>query len=207
MVRLPLRDIEEALSDPVKYQIKMTSAGQGTYSYSYFNAILNSITAFHKEDGNSLVAIDYLEDQLEKFKNKQRCADTMNQLFWYMEEYHQRGWHTFRTRLNIKISLPPWMPTDFRCSGQVSRIDLIPSGGYAAWLMRSRNFEGWSNESRMPLVQNEIAANVLKVPLSEVRIGIYSFQERYVEDKCFDEDEIEKAYDQLESLLHQMGYP
>lgn len=194
MTRLPFQDLDEAIQNPQRYRQKMVSNESQWYPpYSYFKSLKGAIYSFHKSNDDMGVGLNYLEEKLERLKNDQRCIETIDQYRWYVEEYRFRGWYSFRTRLDIQISLPPWMPPDFRCSGRIGRLDIIPDGGYAVWLFRSRDFEGWTNNLSLPLLQKEVSETILGVPVSKVKVGIYSFEEQFVGDINFSETEIEIA--------------
>jgi hypothetical protein len=57
----------------------------------------------------------------------------------------------------------------------------------------------------MPLVQRALE-DALGVPLSELRIGIYSFEEQFVDLRSYSESEINQAYSDLDALLKRMGF-
>jgi hypothetical protein len=130
----------------------------------------------------------------------------MEQFEWYTEEYANRGWPAFETRLRLVLPLPSWAPPDLLCSGEVSRVDIVPAGGYAAWLMRSRGLQNWSRELRMPLIQGALASKALGVPGNEVRIGIICFEDQLIDLRSYSQREIAGAYSKLEDLLRQMGF-
>lgn len=206
MLRLPLRELEDALKNPIVYRRKMEETSNGEFWPSYFGALRDATGKYHKWNGDAVRAIAYLEKRLERFSDQKRRADTIDHFMWYVDEYSNRGWPMFQTRLNVEVSLPVWAPANLICSGQVSRLDIVPTGGYAAWLMRIREPEGWFNELRMPLLQGALACNVLQVPVNEISIGIYSFEERFVALRCFTQSEISQAHAILGDLFRQMGY-
>ena len=72
---------------------------------------------------------------------------------WYLDKYWALGWPKALTRLNLNIPVPPRVPADLSLSGQVARVDFVPSGGYAGWIFVSGTAAGWRQGLRMPLVQ------------------------------------------------------
>lgn len=130
----------------------------------------------------------------------------MDQFEWYTEEYANCGWPAFETWLRLVVQLPPWAPQDLLRSGEVSRVDMVAAGGYAAWLIRSRGPQNWSRELRMPLIQATLASRALGVPGDEVRIGIIGFEDRVIDLRSYSQREIARAYSKLENLLRQMGF-
>jgi hypothetical protein len=131
--------------------------------------------------------------------------NSIDQFEWYTEEYVNRGWPTFEAQLRVLIPLPSRVPPDLFCSGEISRVDMMPARGYAAWLLRSRGGEGWAHELRMPLIQGALAQN-LGVPASEVRVGIYSFEEQFIDLHGYSQIEVDQAYADLDDLLTRMGF-
>lgn len=205
MLRLPLSDIDEALKNPGAYREKIrTSTESSPRKYSYFNALRNAIFKFHND--NEGIARSYLLSELGKFKNSWKCAETVDNFNWYLLDYAQRGWEASLVRQRVQVLLPPWIPPHFVCTGEVSRVDIIPSGGYAAWLFRSRDPDDWQHETRMPLIQDSIAT-ILGAPIEEVLIGIYSFKERIVETHSYKPQEISLAHEVLDKLLQQIALP
>ena len=205
MPRLPLRDLEEALKNPASYRQKLLLSADISYGPTYFGALRDAIFKFHKTNNNLVEARVYLQTRLSRFRDRMRCTEIMDQLEWYAAEYVARGWPAFETRLRVLIPLPSWAPPNLLCSGEISRIDIVPTGGYAAWLMRSRGAEDWDRELCMPLVQRALE-DALGVPSSEISIGIYSFEEQFVALCSYSESEINQAYSDLAALLKLMGF-
>jgi len=206
MPRLPLGDLEEALKNPTAYRQKLQQPVSRFYRPSYFGALRDAIFKFHRTNGNVVQARRYLEGRLARFADIARSTEIMDQFEWYTGEYSSRGWPAFETRLRLVVPLPPWVRQDLFCSGEVSRVDMVPAGGYAAWLMRSREGENWSRELRMPLIQGALAYRTLGVQGNEVRIGIICFEDRLIDMHSFTQREIAGAYSKLENLLRQMGF-
>lgn len=204
MSRLPLGDLEAALQDPKAYRKKVDATRAPGFGSSYFGFLRFALLRYH--DSNDIVeARRYLEERLDRFRSGHRQAETLEQLDWYIEEYIRRGWPTFETRLRIQVLLPNWVPEDLRCSGEIPRVDVVPQGGYAAWLMKSRDPEGWEQQLQMPLIQDTVA-RLLKAPIEEVQVGLYSFQERFVASRIYTGREIGHSYSILTGLLKEMGY-
>lgn len=206
MPRLPLRELEEALKNPSAYRAKLEQSAESTYGATYFGALRDAILKYHKDYNDIAQTRAYLEVRLNRFKDSIRSSETMEQLEWYIEDYVSRGWPMFETRMRVVIPLPQWALPNLVCSGEVARVDVIPTGGYAAWLIRSRGVDDWFHELRMPLIQGTVSESILKVPVSEVSIGIYSFAEQFVDLRSYSQPEIDQAYSKLADLLRELGY-
>jgi hypothetical protein len=201
--RLPLRELEEANADPVGYRAKLYGPARQAQGSIYFNALRNAIFNFHKPQWTAAQAGSYLEDRLANAANAPRIAEVLDQFHWYLEQYRALGWATALTKLNVNISLPPWAPADLSISGQIARVDFVPSGGYAGWIFVSGAARGWRQELRMPMVQEALAGE-MNVTTDEVIVGIYAFQDRFVEHTSYSATEIREARTSLEGLLQRL---
>jgi hypothetical protein len=204
--RIPLGDLEQAARDPSGYRARMGGASRGGFTYGHFNVLRNAIRRFHGTHEDEVQARVYLENGLTRFRDTSKRAETMHQFNWYVEEYRsRRGWVTSETMGRIVVQLPPWVPAGLVCSGEVTRIDIVPSGGYAGWLFRNDDIADWRRERRMPLIQDTLARE-MGVDTEEVMVGVYGFRQRVIEHTTYSIDEVESAYASLENLLRQLGF-
>jgi hypothetical protein len=201
MVRLSLSDLEEAIKNPIAYREKLTQGGTSRFfpPKSYFTVLRNALFKFHSSDNNLAEGQDYLIAKLAGFKDDSRKQDTIDQFNWYIQDYSGSNLLTFSCRQNVVIRPGTSAISSLEWSGQVSRLDIRPVGGYAAWLFRNKSPEGWFNELRMPLIQNELS-NCLNMPLTEISIGIYSFQERFIDFRCYSAQNVADAQKRLQDL-------
>ena len=208
MIRLPLAHLQEAKTNPELYKQKLRSTSEKQpRNYGYFNVLRDTVLKYHASSENIVLTRSYLEEKLDKFKNQRRCQAVVDQFEWYVEENKRRSWPTFQTRLNITIPTPGWIKANtIVCSGQIPRVDMIPAGGYAAWLFRKKEPDGWFNELRMPLIQDVLSKSVLGVRPDQVYVGIYCFEEQYVDQRQYSVDEIANAYTEFYDLLKALGY-
>jgi hypothetical protein len=206
MVKLPLRDLEEAATDPIAYRTKMTSnnASSGP-RYGYFNVLRNAIRRFHESGGNETAARRYLQDGIDSFvDNLAKREDTEDKLDWYIDIWRSSSLITVDTMSRITVPLPSRSSSDLTCSGEITRVDIVPTGGYAGWLFRNNNIDDWLNELRMPLIQ-ETLAQTLGVSSSQVTVGVYGFPQRDVQQTTYAPSEIRAAYSSLDNLLTLLG--
>jgi hypothetical protein len=201
--RLPLRELEEASADPTGYRAKLYGPPRQAQGSIYFNALRNTIFNFHKPQWTAAQAESYLEDRLANAANAARRAEAFDQFHWYLEQYRALRWATALTRLNPSISLPPSVTPDLTLSGQIARVDLVPSGGYAGWIFASGAASGWQQELRMPILQ-EALADEMNTTSDDVIVGIYAFQDRSVKHTSYSATEIREARASLESLLQRL---
>ncbi len=194
--RLPLRELEEANADPAGYRAKLFGPSRQAQGSIYFNTLRNAIFNFHKPRWTAAEAESYIEERLADAANASRRAEVLDQFRWYVGEYETRGWTKFLTRMNVDITLPSRAPADLAISGQVARVDLVPSGEYAGWIFVSGNARGWRQELRMPLTQEALARN-LNVATDEIIVGVYAFRSRSVEHTSYSAAELTAARSSL----------
>jgi hypothetical protein len=96
--------------------------------------------------------------------------------------------------------------TPLSCSGQLGRLDLVPAGGYVAWLFRKGELGDWERELRMPLIQGIVSDSLLRVPASEVQVGVYAIAAKEVALRTFADSEIKDARSELDHLVVAMGF-
>lgn len=204
MLRLKLKDLEEALRNPIKYIHieRSNNKPEIHYSPSYYNVLRDTIFKYHKLENDIDGALDYLQQRLEKFKTESRKQDVIDKFNWYVQRGLDSSNTIFKYRYNIVIK--PSNDSQFEWSGEVSRLDIRLDNGFEAWIFRNKNPEGWGNELRMPLIQNELS-NRLNTPLSEISIGIYSFEERFIEHRCYSAHNVTKATRRLQDLSLAFG--
>ena len=206
MPRIPFSDFNTAMRNPSAYRRRMEQGDRGFFRQTYTMVLREAIFRYHKNGENIEDAQQYLEERLNSFANEKRRNDTIDQFHWYIGEFISQGWPVFQTRLNIRIPLPTWTPEDLYSSGQISRIDLVPEGGYAAWLMRKREEQNWQDELQMPLIQKTLADCTLQVPLREISVGVICFEDRTIDSHCYIEEDVRKAEEDLEHLLRNLVF-
>lgn len=201
--RLPLRELEEANADPAGYRAKLYGPPRQAQGSIYFNTLRNAIFNFHKPQWTAAQAESYLEDRLASAANASKKAEVSDQFRWYVSEYETLGWTKFLTRLTVDIPLPACAPAELTISGQIARVDLVPSGGYAGWMLLSGNGRGWRRELRMPLSQ-EALARKMNVPIDEIIVGVYAFRSRSVEHTSYSATEVGEAHLFLKRIVERL---
>lgn len=202
--RLPLRELEEANADTARYRAKLYGPARQAQGSIYFNTLRNAIFNFHKPQWTAAQAASYLEYRLANAANASRKAEVSDQFRWYVGEYEALGWTTFLTRLNVDIPFPSRAPADLSISGEIARVDLVPSGGYAGWIFVSGDAQGWRQGLRMPLSQ-EALAREMNVTTDEIIVGVYAFKSRSAEHTSYSAAELKARRSSLEQLLRRLS--
>ena len=202
MIRVPLRDLRAALSNPVQY---VNNLRRGTSAIrprpSKYLMLRFAVGEFHKAN-DAKHAQDYLEQKITaKFKNVRDLHVYVNQLQSYIREFRALGNTSVRVRDNIAVEVPSRF-ADIAVSGQSARFDLVPSGGYAAWVF-VRNMPDWEQDPRMPLLQSAYAKR-LAVSLEEVAVGVYDFKLAGHFSRRYSQADVDTAYRNLLKLLDRV---
>lgn len=204
MFKISLTELEDVRKDPSAFK-KKKETGKGFFpNKSLFQTLKRSIYEYHKEN-NASVAMNYLEDRLEQFKNRSKCKKAIEDLQWYISEYQKLNWATALRKHNITIPLSTKQADSLKVSGEINRIDFHPNGAYAAWLFIKGNGENWRNELRMPVIQNAVGVELGAEP-AMVHVGVYCFEDHVTYLHNFSNSDIRRAHSELEELFKRMGF-
>lgn len=206
MPRLPLGHLEDALRNPPAYRLRMNAGTSSPFGETYAGALRQTIFRYHAS-GDADEAYRYLEQRLAnsgRLRSGRRVNETLENLEWYVEEHRRRAWPTFQVGLRLIVPSSSRAPSDIVCSGEVARLDLMPAGGYAGWMISGDTEPGWESQLRFPLIQNALARTTFGVPDSEVSVGVYDFASRRALLTSYSEPEIRRATRRLGELLRAL---
>lgn len=196
MIKLSLNQLEEAVRNPIAFRNKFAGADGGKvfYGASYYTELRNAVFKFHSSGNSVSDGEEYLVARLglEKYKSDSHKKEMMDQYSWYVTDVIKSDIHVFGWRYSVSIRHTTGITVDLEVGGEIGRLDLVPAGGYAAWLFRKNGPENWENELRMRLIQHELSIR-LNAKQDEISVGIYSFDERVKEQTCFSNQEITDA--------------
>jgi hypothetical protein len=202
MIRIPLRDLRVAFSNPVQYAQNARSNNSGTFPRkSKYSMLLFAVGELHKT-GNLKSAQDYLERKITlNFKSVSDLGTYIGRLRKYASEFASLGNTFFRVRDKIVIETPSRF-AGILVSGQAARIDLVPTGGYAVWVF-VRNVPDWDQDPRLPLLQSAYSKNLGR-EVNDVSVGVYDFTLSRHASKRYSRGEIEAANKNLTKLLETL---
>lgn len=204
MLRIPLRDLEEATNNPEAYREKLLQPSENRFGRTYANALRSAIFKFHRLNNDLSESKAYLENYLRRWSTDSlKQTMTIENLEWYADDFLRRGWPIFENRLRVVV--PQTISSNLRCSGEATRLDIVPSGGYAAWVTKASGADSIFDELRMRLIQYTVANEKLSVPIHEVQVGVYSFEERFIQLHTYSIEEINQAYMDFEDLIQRLG--
>lgn len=119
-------------------------------------------------------AAEYLQDTiLSNFKvndrNERRLDELVDGLYQYATAFASLGNVAVEVLKPISVVVGPTLTI----SGEITRLDLVPNGGYAVFVLSRDKGEEWRRQIRFPLIQAHFAVK-LNCPLKDVAVGVYS---------------------------------
>jgi hypothetical protein len=207
MARLGLGQLQDALRNPAEFRRQMELAEGSSFGETYVSALRQTIFRYHRT-GDRTEARTYLRDRLEnsrRLRNASRIFETRDQLEWYIDEHERREWPTFQSPLRLVVPVRRGL-TELTCSGEVARLDLVPTGGYAGWLFVNDSDDTWIRELRFPIIQAALASEVFGVPPSEIQVGIYDMSARRVSLTQYPPVQLVRARRTLRRLVTDLGF-
>jgi hypothetical protein len=206
-MRLPLRDLQEAARNPTAYKKRLAAGAKGGGGFWYFSVLRLAAFEYHKSSDPEQ-AVAYLKTMCgrhrKRLSDEPRITRMEAQLRWYCTAYEGQTGRQFAVRRRVAVKLPTGALDDVRCSGEVARCDLTPSGEYRAWLFREHSDPDWKDDLQMPLIQEALARELGVIPAS-VGVGVINFAEASSDWVVFNDARIHRARRQLGDLLSQLG--
>ncbi|MCW5941791.1 MAG: hypothetical protein KIS66_06150 [Fimbriimonadaceae bacterium] len=177
MIKLPFSSIAEAKADPAAFKKRLSSKQTGSPMRYGPNRLLQEVINRMHNDAMSFAQgrIDLSSRMAQRFPGHRRTAEILTWFEEYATDYsrlahsHALGW------TNVAVPLPADIENDIAVTGRVGRVDLVPDGTYAAWLM-AINPGTWQLDPRMPLLQLAVA-DILGCSPEEVSVGVYCFKD------------------------------
>jgi hypothetical protein len=149
-------------------------------------------------------AAEYLrETVLSNFKvnerNEGRLDELVDRLYEYATAFTSLGNVVVEVLKPMNIVVNPKLTI----SGEVTRLDLIPTGGYAAFLLSREQGEDWRTQIRFPLMQAHFAKK-LNCSLEDVAVGIYSVPDGTHELQRFSALRVNAAQTEITTLAERL---
>jgi hypothetical protein len=198
-VRIPLGDLRAAVANPSNYA-KNYNPGKRDGGPSKYSMFLHAIGEYHKTNDVNR-AQDYLDEKLKNFKDFKDLPEYVEKLDKYAKEFKKQGNALVRYRDLVSVPVPPQY-SQFTVTGQASRVDLVPSGGYAIWMF-VRGVSTWEEDPRMPLIHFTYS-QTLAVPLQEISVGVYDFESGEYDTCQYDSSDVKKARTALRKVLAEL---
>src|SRR5829696_811766 len=105
-MKIPLRQLEEALSDPRAYVRSRKDPGRGFSTKSKYVELKEAVFRFHKSEGNLDYARRSLEERFDKkFKDKRDLPKYIEKLETYAAEFSQLNSTVVRVRHTLVVPI------------------------------------------------------------------------------------------------------
>jgi hypothetical protein len=194
--------LESARANPSAF-LKALKDASNEYKgrYSRYNTLKLSIYHFHKTN-NVTRALHYLRDAEERgFRRHggKELAAMERQFENYVNDFYALGSAVAQAKRKIEFPLGG----DLLITGEIPRLDIVPSGGYLLCLFQKRRLP-WQHELRCPLLQHLLALE-WNAPASDVTIAMYAFEPHGYEFRQFTKREINDAVTEALSLAKQLS--
>ena len=162
-----------------------------------------ALRTYHKEgrqaalarlDGNLTNHFKTTKPNLRKF------ADLKRQLAAYAMSFEALGHVAVEVQSRLNANPCP----NLQVGGEIARLDLVPTGGYAVFLFWKEGGDGWRNQIRFPVVQQHFSSK-LAAPLKEITVGVYCVQTMTHQLAKFSANAVAQAQIELADALAQIS--
>jgi hypothetical protein len=149
-------------------------------------------------------AAEYLrETVLSNFKvndrNERRLDELVEALYQYATAFASLGNVVVEVLKPMSLVISPKLTI----AGEITRLDLVPARGYAAFLLSRDQGEDWQRQMRFPLIQAHFAEK-LNCAVTDVAVGIYSVPEATHELHRFSASRISAAQTDIAKLAARL---
>jgi len=199
-MRVRLADLREIHTDIAAYRARIAqTAGPQYFRLSKFRTLVYAVARYHSSGGDLAAATRYFEDLYRAHFKRQDSLDILRlELAEYARSFTGTGNTVIRSRFRVSIGIAE----EIELTGEVGRLDMTTSGGYAAWLLVQQAGD-WRADPRMPLLQGHFA-DIWDVSPARVTIGVYDFSLGQHQAVSISRTQIESARSETLALLRQL---
>jgi hypothetical protein len=149
-------------------------------------------------------AAEYLRQTvLSNFKvndrNEKRLDELVDMLGQYAAAFASLGNVALEVLTPINLVINPKLTI----GGEIARLDLVPTGGYAAFVLSREQGEDWRSQIRFPLMQAYFAKK-LNCSLKDVAVGIYSVPDAEHELHRFSASRVSAAQTEIATVVARL---
>ena len=167
MIRISHAELAAAQQDFAAWWRTKQAPATGGRRLGYAQAVKLAIYKYHSLQANGPASLAHFDQLVSaRLTNAQRIAQARLQLQAYIDWVEDSGVIVADHR--VRLNLP--LDGEVALGGEVSRIDMIPTG-YRAVLLMARAPARWKQELRMPLIQLAVA-NRYDRPATDVRVAV-----------------------------------
>jgi hypothetical protein len=200
VIRIGHSEIAAARQDFAAWWRQKQQPGPTGRRLGYAQLVKLGIYKYHALQSNragSLAHFDHLA--AARLTNAQRITQARLQLQAYIDWIERAGVIVadHRVRLNLPLG------ADVALGGEVSRVDIVPSG-YRVVLLVARTPVHWRDELRMPLIQLAIADRYHR-DAEDVRVALQLLDGTALEEASFGKDARNAALRAAIAVAKQVG--
>ena len=167
MIRISHTELAAAQQDFAAWWRTKQAPATGGRRLGYAQAVKLAIYKYHSLQANGPASLAHFDQLVSaRLTNAQRIAQARLQLQAYIDWVEDSGVIVADHR--VRLNLP--LDGEVALGGEISRIDMIPTG-YRAVLLMARAPARWKQELRMPLIQLAVA-NRYDRPAVDVRVAV-----------------------------------
>jgi hypothetical protein len=167
VIRISHVELAAAQQDFAAWWRTKQAPATGGRRLGYAQAVKLAIYKYHSLQANGPASLAHFDQLVSaRLTNAQRIAQARLQLQAYIDWVEDSGVIVADHR--VRLNLP--LDGEVALGGEVSRIDMIPTG-YRAVLLMARAPARWKQELRMPLIQLAVA-NRYDRPATDVRVAV-----------------------------------
>ena len=167
MIRISHTELAAAQQDFAAWWRAKQAPATGGRRLGYAQAVKLAIYKYHSLQANAPAALAHFDQLVSaRLTNAQRIAQARLQLQAYIDWVEDSGLIVADHRVRLNLALDG----EVALGGEISRIDMIPTG-YRAVLLMARAPARWKQELRMPLIQLAVA-NRYDRPAGDVRVAV-----------------------------------
>ncbi len=201
-MRIPHRNLEQARSNPLAY-VRQAAATSAIYRMSAFRLWQFAIREYHRTNQNLALAERYLDSKFRRtFAGGQGLERRLLEFKAHLGVYAQEFIGLGHNALGVSERLSMDLGHGVSMTGEIGRVDLVISGGYAAYLFLKEQTQ-WRDELRMPLLQANFA-DKFSVPTVLVRVGVYTLELGEHEDTQFSQRYVAGALQEGADLARRL---
>jgi hypothetical protein len=162
-----------------------------------------ALRTYHKQGRQAALA--QLDGDLSShFKatkpNLRKFAELKRQLGAYATSFEALGHVAVEVQKRLTATPCP----NLQVGGEIARLDLVPTGGYAVYLFWKEGGHAWQDQIRFPVIQQHFASK-LTAPLKEITVGVYCVQTTTHQLLRFSASAIARAQSELDDAMAQIS--
>ena len=191
--------LESFRADPAAFARKAARRFGGPSMFRMWQYALKKL---HSDDVET--AVEHLRKTIHSNyktnpRNEKRLDELVETLYQYEAAFASLGDVALEVLKPMSLVINPKLTI----SGEIARLDLVPNGGYAAFLLWREQDDEWRTQIRFPLIQAHFAAK-LNCSLRDIAVGVYSIPDQAHVRHRFSASSVTAAQDEIAALAARL---